>query len=87
MRAAAPSAMMISSSERGLHAPASEYRAALARFTRKEKATEELAPLFLAGMESWSGSTSTAHHRDFPSRSGARSMNGSRTSTISTFRS
>lgn len=50
---AAPSAMMISSWERGLHAPASEYRAALARIARKEKATEELAPLFLAGMESW----------------------------------
>jgi transcriptional regulator with XRE-family HTH domain len=49
----APLPNMISLWETGVRAPASEYRGALARIARKDRATEELAPLFLAAMESW----------------------------------
>lgn len=49
----APPRQMISEWEHGTHAPAPAYRIALARVAESEKATEELAPLFLAGADSW----------------------------------
>jgi transcriptional regulator with XRE-family HTH domain len=49
----APLEVVISDWERGLHAPAPQYRAALARIARKDKTTEDLAPLFLASMNAW----------------------------------
>jgi len=44
---------MISGREHGLHSPAHEYRVALARIAQKDRATEDLAPLFLASTEAW----------------------------------
>src|SRR5512138_3553334 len=49
----APPRQMISDWEHATHAPAPAHRIALARIAESEKLTEDLAPLFLAGMESW----------------------------------
>ena len=49
----APEAKKISEWEHGSHAPSSQHRIALARIAVMFKATEDLAPIFLAGSESW----------------------------------
>ena len=49
----APQYTRISEWEHASKAPASEYRIPLARIAAKHKGTEDLVPLFLAGMESW----------------------------------
>jgi len=49
----APPIQRISEWEAGQHAPAHEYRVALARIARRQKATEDLAPVFLASIDTW----------------------------------
>lgn len=48
-----PTKDMVSKWEHGIKAPASEYRTALARIAAKDKATEDLAPIFLASIATW----------------------------------
>ena len=49
----APPFTTISEWERGISAPAPHYRTALARIANSDKATRDLAPLFLASMNAW----------------------------------
>ena len=43
----------ISKWEHGVRAPEAEYRMALARIAGKQKATEDLVPIFLAPTATW----------------------------------
>jgi transcriptional regulator with XRE-family HTH domain len=49
----APDQPRVSEWEHRVKAPSSPHRIALARIAASFKATEDLAPLFLAGRESW----------------------------------
>ena len=49
----APSAQRVCEWEHRMHAPCTHHRLALARIAEMFTATEDLAPLFLAGTESW----------------------------------
>jgi hypothetical protein len=48
-----PAVEMISKWEHGVRAPEPEYRAALARIAKKQKATADLEMIFLASIIMW----------------------------------